>query len=378
MPAFDPARLGRLDAVIGAYDVPGFVSLLARGDEVHAQAFGEYERDTIFRIASLTKPIVAVAALTLVQEAALRLDDPVDRWLPELADRRVLRHLDGPLEATEPADRPVSLRDLLTMRMGFGLCLTVLDEAPIKAAQRDAGLAIGPALPALDPDTFMAELGSMPWLAQPGTRFHYQTAFDALGILLARFAGKSLGEVLAERVLEPLGMRDTGFVAPRSPRMAAIYADAARTAWAPGEAWFAPPMEAGASGLVSTADDLLAFGRMLLAGGAPILAPATYALLATDQITPEQKRADTFFPGYFEGASWGMGIGLVTARTRVDANPGQLTWGGGLGQTLVVDPAADLVAVALAQGPFVVEETQLLQDFGTLAFAALAGQVKGW
>ena len=234
-------------------------------------------RDTIFRIASMTKPVTAVAALILVEECVLRLDEPVDPFLPELANRRVLARLDAPLDDTVPARRPITLRDLLTFRAGFGFIMARAGQYPIQKALAEAGLAPGPQLPTLSPDEWLRRLGALPLVHQPGEKWLYHTAADVLGVLIARASGRSFEAFLRERIFEPLGMNDTGFSVPveKLARLASAYArnpatgaleifDGAR------DSRFArPPLfPSGGGGLVSTADDYLAFCRMLLDRGA--------------------------------------------------------------------------------------------------------------
>src|SRR5437660_8485946 len=186
------ARLARMHDVMAGYvehgEVPGLVTLVSRRGEVHVdvigtQAIGDsrpMRRDTIFRIASMTKPITAVAAMILVEECKLRLDEPVDRWLPELANRKVLKRLAGPLDDTEPAQRPISVRDLLTLRMGLGMILAPPGTYPIQNAIAAAGLAPGPYLPQFGPDEYMKRLGRLPLVHQPGEKWMYHTGLDVL------------------------------------------------------------------------------------------------------------------------------------------------------------------------------------------------------
>ena len=204
--------------------LPGLVTLVACGDDVHidtigTQAFGDgaaLPRDAIFRIASLTKPITAVATMSLVEEGLLRLEEPVDELLPELAHRRVLRAIDAELDDTVPADRPITLEDLLSFRFGFGSVMAPPGSYPIQRAEAELGLQSigGPPWPpvAHDVDGWIGALGTLPLMYQPGERWLYNTASQVLGVLLARACGQDLETVLRERVFEPLGMIDTGFV----------------------------------------------------------------------------------------------------------------------------------------------------------------------
>src|SRR5438128_845933 len=216
-------RLGRLHDVMAGYvergEVPGLVALVSRRGEVHVEALGmkalgggdPVGRDTIFRISSMTKPVTAVATMILVEECRLRLDDPVDRLLPELADRRVLTRLDAPLDDTEPARRPITVRDLLTFTMGFGLAFAPPGTMPIADALVGLRLGQGPPMPSVfpDPDEWLRRLGTLPLMHQPGERWRYNTGSDVLGVLIARAAGQPFDTFVRERIFEPLDMRDT-------------------------------------------------------------------------------------------------------------------------------------------------------------------------
>lgn len=286
-------------AHVGPTRVPGLVALVTRHDEVEALALGDLGiggppvvRDSLFRISSTTKPITAAATLALVGEGLLDLDEAVDRLIPELADRRVLARPDGPLDQTVPAARPVTVRDLLTFTFGFGVTFDMFTGPapwPIVEAVGRLGLAtFGPPEPAVppEPNTWIARLGSLPLIAQPGERWLYNTPAQVLGVLLARAAGRTLSEVLDDRLFRPLGMRETTFWTPQTERLATAYRptqDGLVLQDAPDGAWSTPPrFEDGAAGLISTADDLLAFARMLLRGGAPILSPAAVHAMTTD------------------------------------------------------------------------------------------------
>src|SRR6266700_1125679 len=195
---------------VGDDRVPGLVALVARGGQVHVEALGRLSvggppvaRDSIFRIASTTKPITAAATLAVASEGLIGLDEPVDRLLPELAGRRVLRRMDGPLDDTVPAARANTVRDLLTFTFGFGMVGEMFaspEPWPVVAAARELRLAtIGPPDPPVppDPDTWIAALGSLPLLAQPGERWMYNTGAQVLGVLAARATGQPFSEVLA-------------------------------------------------------------------------------------------------------------------------------------------------------------------------------------
>ncbi|MFF3110456.1 serine hydrolase domain-containing protein [Kitasatospora sp. NPDC057904] len=395
MSGLSKERLERLHRVLAGHvergAVPGLVAAVARDGDEHVEVLGSHtagggapvRRDTIFRIASMSKPVTAVAALTLVEERVLRLDDPLDDLLPELAGRRVLRRPDGPLDDTEPAARPISLRDLLTFRLGYGL--TTPSGAPIAAAMAERGVNVLP--PRADypaPDEFLRRLGELPLLHQPGAGWHYHTGSVVLGILLARACGKPLGDVLRERVLGPLGMRDTGFTVPadrlhRLPveywhdpaRGLVVYDDPADSAWSRPAA-----LDDGGADLVSTVDDYLAFARMLLAGGTHgdvrILSRPTVELMTTNQLTPAQLTASAPLLGRDELTGWGFGVSVATTRDGLPT-PGRYGWDGGLGTTWFNDPKERLTGILLTQrmfdGP---TPPAVARDFEVLAYQAVA------
>lgn len=368
---------------VGDAAVPGLVALVACGEQVHVEVRGRLcaggppvRRDSLFRIASTTKPITAAAALALVEEGALALDEPVGGLLPELADPRVLRHMDGPLHDTVPAARPVTLRHLLTFTFGFGMPVDMLTSPgpwPVAVAAGEAHLTtLGPPDPdeQPDPDTWMAALGSLPLMAQPGERWMYNTGASVLGVLAARAAGQPLAEVLRTRVFEPLGMADTAFFTTDTARLATAYAPTpgGLAVWDPPEGkWSRPPAFGdGAAGLVSTADDLAAFARALLGGGAPVLTADAVRQMTTDQLTPEQRARDT--AGFLEGRTWGFCQSVVTEGPFT----GAYGWDGGLGTSWLVDPGRDLVVVVLTQRMFASPRPPAVHtDLQAAALAAL-------
>ena len=383
---FTPDGLARLHAAaaqhVGDAKVPGLVALVARGDDVHVEALGRLSidgplvaRDSLFRIASTTKPITGAATLALVDEGLLALDEPVDRLLPELAQPRVLRRMDGPLDDTVPAARAITTRDLLTFTFGFGMVMEMFASPapwPVVAVTYDLHLStIGPPDPVgtPEPDTWIAGLGRLPLLAQPGERWLYNTGASVLGVLLARAAGQPFPEVLRTRVLEPLGMKDTAFWTADTHRLATAY-DATPDGLAvwdrPDGAWSRPPKFAdGAAGLVSTVDDLLAFARMLLRDGGPVLSEASARAMKTDQLTPAQKAHGGLGPDFFADKSWSFCQSVL-------AN-GAFGWAGGLGSTWLVDPDQDLVVIVLTQLLFDSgEPPPVHEDVQSAAYAALA------
>ena len=393
MSGLAPLRLARIAPLVTGPvergELPGAVALVARGETVHVETAGMQDmasatpmrRDTIFRIASMSKAIFAAAALTLVEEGRIALDDAVDRWLPELAERRVLRAIDAPLDDTVPATRPISLRDLLTLRFGFGFIIAPPGSYPIQAALQDQGLQPTADQIAFGPDEYLARMGKPPLAHQPGERWLYHTGYDVLSVLLARVAGKTLGEMLAERLFVPLGMADTGFHVPpdRIARLATAYGrkpDGSLEVqdMAAGGDYAAPPVFP--SELVSTADDYLAFARMLLAKGrgptGRLLSRASVSLMMTDQITPEQKAVSPFFGDFWLNNGWGLGGGVVTRRHDIAANPGAYGWAGGFGTAFVTDPAEGLTAILLTQRLMQsADDDALGRKLFTLAYAAI-------
>lgn len=375
--------------------VPGVVTLVSRRGQVQVEAVGAtaiggdpIRRDTIFRITSMTKPVTAVAALILVEECVLRLDDPVDHWLPELADRRVLTRIDGPLEETVPAERPITLRDLLTMRMGFGHPLVAPLSTPILRAEDEAGLlAIGPPKPstAHSPDEWLRRFGELPLMAQPGEKWLYDASYHVLGVLIARAAGQPLETFLRERIFAPLGMRDTGFSVPVGSldRLAGCYEvgpDGLKLHDDPADSqWSRPPaFPDAAAGLVSTVDDYLAFGRMLLDNGAVshggaadgrILSRPTVQTMTTNQLTPEQLAGANVFLGDHRG--WGFGVSMVTGRDDIAAVPGRFGWDGGYGTSWGSDPHEGLIAILLTQRLATAEPSPVHADFWTTVYQAI-------
>ena len=345
-------------AAVAQGQAPGVVAAVAHGDDTYITAAGTMavdgppmREDTVFRISSTTKPITAAVILGLIEDGLLRLDEPVDRLLPELAGRRVLRRPDGPLDDTVEAERPVTVRDLLTFTWGFGMqgaMFTAAQTWPVvtAAAERELG-SFGPPAPGTtpEPDTWLRRLAELPLLAQPGERWLYSAGSQVLGVLAARAGGAPFDEVMRDRVLEPLGMRDTGFYAAHPARLATAYEnrDGQLTVTDPRDgAWSRPPrFPDGAGGLVSTAADLLAFGRMLLRGGGPVLTPTTVAEMTRDQLTDLQRAR--VWPGFsFLGdRGWGYGVSVLA--------DGSYTWEGGLGTTWVNVPDQDLTVVVLTQ-----------------------------
>jgi CubicO group peptidase (beta-lactamase class C family) len=393
------ARLSRLRNVMAGYvargEVPGLVALVSRRGEEYVEALGvkalggsnPVQRDTIFRIASMTKPITAAAAMILVEECKLRLDDPVDRLLPELADRRVLKRLEGPLDDTEPAQRPITLRDLLSFRMGFGIVMAPPGTYPIQTAVADLLLGQGMTRPSLPPapDEWIRRFGTLPLMHQPGEKWMYHTGSDVLGVLIARASGQPFDAFLQDRIFTPLGMKDTAFSVPASKldRLATAYSTHLETGalelydTAESGHWSRPPaFPSGGGGLVSTVDDYLAFGRMMLKqgrhGSRRILSRPSIETMTTDHLTPAQKAASGLVPGYFDGHGWGFGVAVVTRREDVAAPVGSYGWDGGLGTSWRSDPSEDMVTILLTQASWTSPVLpRVSRDFRISAYQAI-------
>jgi CubicO group peptidase (beta-lactamase class C family) len=391
---FSRTRLARMHATLQRHvdtgQVPGLVALVYHRGREHVETIGTvgFEcsvpvgRDTLFRLASSTKPITAVGAMTLVEECKVRLDDPVHDWLPELKNRRVLRTIESALDDTLPAKRPITLRDLLTFRSGYGELIFLSPNCPLQKALAEARLPLSQWPFAGTYDEFMRRLGSLPLADQPGERWLYHMSAEILGVLIARVSGKSLGAFLEERIFEPLGMTETGFHVPAAKldRLPPCYGSdmvtgklvvlqEARGGYATEPSVF----ESGAGGLVSTADDLLGFGRMMLGRGAfrgeRILSRPTIELMTMDHLTPQQKLTSPFFENFWATHGWGLGLGITTARNDLADVPGRFGWDGAFGTSWGVDPKEELVGVLMTQRrPDRLAVSPLALDFWTSAY----------
>jgi CubicO group peptidase (beta-lactamase class C family) len=379
-----------MDARVAAGKLPGLVTVLARGDEVHIDTIGspaldgsaEWRPDTLFRITSMTKPILAAATMMLVEDGLLDLAEPVDRLLPELADRRVLTHVDGPLDETVPANRPITVEDLLTFRMGFGLLTepTFNPPFPIVKAADELNLVLAQPDPRTPhpPDEWIRLFGTLPLMYQPGERWLYNVGALVLSVLVARAATAPLGDLLKERLFQPLGMVDTGFSttsahAERIPPYYMSHPETGELTLQPLSAphqWTVPPaFPSGAAGLLSTAADFLAFARLMLDGGTyggkQLLSPKSVALTTTNQLTPEQIETAGLL---LEPKGWGYGMAVAAAPDKLSAVPGRYGWDGGYGTVWFNDPHRRLIAIALSQ------TSDFLFDGGREEFTRLALQ----
>jgi len=390
---FSSKRLARvrdvLDRLVNHRFIPGAVVALARRCEGHIEATGNLAfdgagsatpmaADTICRIASMTKPIVAACAMTLVEDGTLRLDDPVDEFLPELADMTVLVDPNGPVEDATPAIRPITLRDLLTYTAGTGMVLA--DPATVPIA--DALSVLGRAAP---PDEWIRRLGALPLVHQPGERWMYETAANVTVVLIARATGQSFGEALRERICEPLGMKDTAFSVggENINRLATAYErDNAASSGpvvddAPHGRFSKPPVfESGGGGLVSTAQDFHAFASALLAGGTyhgvRVLSRPSVTLMTSDHLTPAQKALSGFSPGYFDNIGWGFGMSVRTRRTQLGPSVGTYGWPGYYGTAWYNDPAEDMTTVVVMQRAHAGDQSlPMWSDFWTAVYQAI-------
>ncbi len=388
---FSSKRLTRvrdlLQRHVDSGHAPGALAVVARHGEVHIEAAGNLAfhgagsstpmaGDTICRIASMTKPIVAACAMTLVEDCTLRLDDPVDALLPELAEMTVLSDPNGPLDDTVPAQRPITLRDLLTFRLGTGMVVAEPGTVPVS----DALDALDPPPP---PDEWIRRLGTLPLVHQPGERWMYELAADVTVVLIARATGMSFSAALRERICGPLGMKDTAFsVGGESlSRLATAYVLDEATGELvveddPHGRWGRPPMfEDGGGGLVSTADDYLAFASALLAGGAHrggrVLSRPSVTLMTSDHLTQAQKAVSGFWPGYFDDIGWGFGMSVRTRRTHLGHSVGSYGWPGYYGTSWYNDPAEDMTTILMVQLADSPPWLPISVDFWTAAYQAI-------
>ncbi|MFI7018714.1 serine hydrolase domain-containing protein [Streptomyces sp. NPDC050164] len=400
---FSEAGLRRMRDVLARYvesgKIPGLVALVSRGEETHAEALGTMRhdggppmrRDTIFRMASTSKPVGMSAAMILLDECRLRLDDLVDPWLPELADRQVLKRIDGPLDDTVPARRPITVRDVLTSTFGLGMDMTSLGT-PIMNAVFEQGLTPNLPTPMPEPDEWMRRLGTLPLMHQPGERWQYHIASDLLGVLVARVTGQSYETFLRERIFDPLGMKDTGFHVPadKIDRLPPLYAPDPQSGefhvWdeAKGGRHSQPPaFQGGGGGLNSTADDYHAYFRMLLNGGMHgterILSRAAVNLMTTNRLAPEQQAArhamavNNVHVSFGQGQHGGWGFGMAVRTYRGDYAPvGQFGWDGGSGTSTYADPENQITGILLTQvGTSVPDPARLFHDFWTTVYQAI-------
>lgn len=398
---FDTGRLTAirpaLERFVGSGDVAGIVALAWRhGETALSEALGWRDldartamtSDTLFRIASMTKPVTSVAALMLVEQGRLGLNDPIARWLPELADLKVLSSPEAPLDHTESLRTPITLLDLLTHRAGFAYHFTA--SGPLA----DAYASVFDGFNAfVDPALWLSHVARLPLICHPGTRWHYGIATDVLGALIARVSGMTLGEFFRTRIFDPLGMSDTGFVVPAASldRLATSYVvdpqtrrlhpeDVPATSrWTKSDRF-----ESGGGGLVSSASDYLRFARMLLgrgrlqgdaaerAAGPRLLSHKSADLMRSNFLTPEQRRIPAFGYPVWAGQGFGLGLAIVDDPAQQRAvgyrSAGSFGWPGALGTSWLADPVEDMIGIILiqrrAEEPFPLAQTfeHLLYD----------------
>jgi CubicO group peptidase (beta-lactamase class C family) len=382
---------------VDAGELAGAATLVWRGGRVtHTVNVGRrdlatelpVERDTIFRIASMTKPVTTAAALTLLDEGRFALDDPIIRYAPEFARLRVLRDPNGPLDDTEATERSITFADLLTHRSG--LTYGEFHRGPIARAYADAlgGTIDNP----LSPDEWIARLATLPLVDQPGRGFHYGHSTDLLGFLIARLDDAPLSDVLARRIFTPLGMSDTGFVLSREQRarragLCGFDAEGrltALTATPGGHARAERPddmtFESGGQGLWSTLDDYLAFARVFVGRGAVdgrrLLQPETFALMASNQLSPHQRASARMFgmPLFAAGHGYGMGVAVVMEPEQADplrcrGGVGTVGWPGAYGGWWQADPTDTSVLIFLAHN--MLELDQMARGIGLGVWSAI-------
>jgi CubicO group peptidase (beta-lactamase class C family) len=372
---------GYLAGAVALIGHGALAEVVAVGDRSR-EAPGLMQRDSLFRITSMTKPITAVATLMLVDEGKLRLDERIDHWLPELAHGRVLRSLTSPLDDTVPAQRPITVEDLLTLRCGLGSVPTLEEDSPLqrRIAQLQL-LGFGPPDPSspIGPDEWLRRLGTLPLMAQPGETWMYNTGYYILGVLIARVAHKPLPLLLYERLFGPLGMKDTGFFVPAAKRerlvsayrleagRAQLYDAGATSAWNR-----APAFPDAAAGLVSTVDDYFAFSYFLLnqghRGGQRLLSREWVNAMTRDHLTAGQRTAAA--PTLGDRRGWGFGVAVVTETTPQGVPAGAFGWNGGFGTSWVADPASGTSAILLTQTLFTTPEPPAVhQEFWSAVFS---------
>jgi CubicO group peptidase (beta-lactamase class C family) len=357
-------RVSQVDAqYVADGSIAGAVTLVHRkGHLAHVSVHGYQDlatktpmrRDTIFALASMTKPITAVAAMILVEDGRLRLDEPVDRWLPELANRQVLVDPAGPLTNVHPSPRPITLRDLLTYRMGIGVVgyAGLAEDSPIGKAFTEVSTS------GVTGDEYMAKLGALPLVYAPGERFMYNTPSSVLGVLVARASGMSFDPFLETRIFRPLGMTDTGFFVPadKRSRLATVYAPGPDGALvptnrqAPSEV---PVFPSASGGLYSTADDYTKFARMMLGkgklGSVRILSRPSVELMTRDYLTKEAPDSYFISNNFFDAAGFGFGLQVLKEQADLGPGPGSFWWQGATGVTWSADPKEQLIVVRLIQ-----------------------------
>ncbi|MBI1407501.1 MAG: serine hydrolase [Caulobacter sp.] len=379
-----------MSAFVEAGDLAGVSTLVWKGGAVaHRACFGlrdigaalPIEPDTLFRIASMSKPVTCLAALMLMEEGAFALDDPITGVAPEFADMRVMRSVSGAMDDTVPAARPITFNDLLSHRSG----LTYGDFHPGPIAAAFSSALGGDIDSDRAPEAWVAALARLPLIDQPGAGFHYGHSTDLLGMLIARLDDAPLGQVLQRRIFGPLGMKDTGFIVPpkdRARRAAACGFDAegrpVNLPAVPGGAALPErpddmTFESGGQGLWSTMDDYLAFARLFIGGGAVdgvrLLRPGTLSLMTSNHLTPDQRASGAMFgmPMFAAGHGFGLGLAVMMEPDLAQASlcgggAGSVGWPGAYGGWWTADAAAGSVSILLAHS--MVDMTQMSRGIG--------------
>jgi CubicO group peptidase (beta-lactamase class C family) len=386
-----------LEAVVRAGTLAGVATLVWRdGQVVQSATVGcrdveaklPVERNTLFRIASMTKPITSTAALMLLEQGRFALDDPIARWAPEFSQMRVLRSPSGPLDATDAAARQITFEDLLTHRSG--LTYGAVHAGPIAQAYEEA---LGGSIDStVTPDDWIARLAALPLIDQPGATLHYGHSTDLLGLLIARIENAPLGEVLDRRIFGPLGMRDTGLIVPheKAGRRARLYGFdtagrlTARETAPGGSTLPERPADmayvSGGQGLWSTLDDYAAFARMFLGRGAVdgvrLLRPDTLALMTANCLTESQRvTAEVVgMPLFAAGHGFGMGVAVVLEPEKAlpaicGGGVGAVGWPGAFGGWWRADPNDNSVMVFLTHN--MVERDQFENGVGLGVYGAI-------
>jgi CubicO group peptidase (beta-lactamase class C family) len=360
---------------VDAGTIPGGVALLGAGNVdvvtagVASIGGGPMGEDAIMRIQSMTKVITSVAALRLVEAGRLELDQSLVDWLPELADRQVLRDPTAELDDTVPARRAVTLRHLLTNTSGYGM---VIQASPLQRAMAANGTEAGPEPPAMGADEWLRRLTELPLAFQPGEGWRYHHSFGVLGILISRVTGRPLSRHLAEDVFGPLEMTDTAlWVADgKLDRLPAAYrhGDGGLVEIEPaGGGFYAgpPSFDVSHGEVVSTAADFHRFARMLAEGGRvngqPMISPGHLQQMTSDQVPAAGKTADSFFPGFWDGTGWGFGVAVKTEGPQ----RGRIGWSGGLGTDFFIDPDGT-VGILLTQVELGEDMWPLVEQFQSL------------
>jgi CubicO group peptidase (beta-lactamase class C family) len=386
-----------LQSMVDAGQFAGAATLVWRdGRVVQSAAVGwryieaglPMERDTPFRIASMSKPITSTAALMLYDEGRFELEDPIARWAPEFAQMRVLRAPDAALDDTVPAERPITFGDLLTHRSGLtygGVHPGPLAEAYHAALGGDIDSPVAP-------DDWIAGLASLPLIDQPGAGFHYGVSTDLLGLIVARIDGAPLGEVLERRIFSRLGMKDTGFTLSPDAwrRRARMYGfdEMGRMVERPAHPPERPAYLAerpadmsfvsGGQGLWSTLDDYLAFARMFVEEGAVdgvrLLKVGTLRRMTANFLTDRQlAEARILGSPVFTGQGFGLGVAVVldpdkASAMRCKGGVGTVGWPGAFGGWWQADPTDGSVMIFMAQNALDMERAA--QGFGLGVFEA--------